>query len=520
MRGPASAGGDPGDRAGAGADRDRQDEVGRSHHGHPPRRRPDGRAADEAGDGAGVSPRVDLRGRPEHRLPGAGRGVLRPGSVVARVRDLERVARDHRPRRPTVPNVVQWYWGPGKGTYQITYTNALAWLFPGIMYAGPNLTPETLKQGFFAVPAAGGSASDDPALANQGARSGYGRTNGLPYVEYTRGNKDFTADLVGPEHRRSAVARLPGREGRAVLPRQREALLRRALADEADEVLRQVELDLSVRRAGGAARADPVHRLPERDRGGNSGGIVVVGASGHLTVVRFAWFTWLARCAERGSGWLSCRRGRSRSCSPISRVRRACGRSIPRRCSGALARHDEILRDAIAAHGGHVVKTTGDGVHAVFATAHDALDAAVTAQLALAAERSDETGPLRVRMGVHTCEAELRDGDYYGSEVNRAARLMSVAHGGQIVVSLATSELVRDGSGRARRSRVSTGCADLRARSGSSRCIAPGLAHGVPAVAVAGRVAGQPAGAGDVVRRPRDRDRRRSRSCVGASRRW
>ena len=56
------------------------------------------------------------------------------------------------------------------------------------------------------------------------------------------------------------------------------------------------------------------------------------------------------------------------------------------------------------------------------------------------------TGPLRVRMGLHTCEAELRDGDYYGSAVNRAARLMSVAHGGQIVVSAATSELLRGGS--------------------------------------------------------------------------
>ncbi len=95
------------DRAGERADRDRQAEVGRSHLGHPPRRRPDGRSADEAGDGAGVSPRVDLRGRPEHRLPGAGPRVLRPGSVVARVRDLERVARitdraDDRPQRGPV----------------------------------------------------------------------------------------------------------------------------------------------------------------------------------------------------------------------------------------------------------------------------------------------------------------------------------------------------------------------------------------------------------------------------------
>src|SRR4029450_12701524 len=79
----------------------------------------------------------------------------------------------------------------------------------------------------------------------------------------------------------------------------------------------------------------------------------------------------------------------------------------------ALARHDAILREQVAAHGGHVVKTTGDGIHAVLATARDALDAAVGAQVGLAAASFEDTGPLRVRMGVHTCEAEYREGDYY-----------------------------------------------------------------------------------------------------------
>ena len=88
----------------------------------------------------------------------------------------------------------------------------------------------------------------------------------------------------------------------------------------------------------------------------------------------------------------------------------------------ALARHDAILRDSVAEHDGHVVKSTGDGIHAVFATAHDALDAAAVMQRGLAVESFGETGPLRVRMGVHTREAEYRDGDYFGSEVNRAAR--------------------------------------------------------------------------------------------------
>jgi class 3 adenylate cyclase len=80
----------------------------------------------------------------------------------------------------------------------------------------------------------------------------------------------------------------------------------------------------------------------------------------------------------------------------------------------ALARHDEILRDAIDAHAGHVVKATGDGVHAAFATAHDAIDAALDAQRSLSAEPWPETVPLRVRMGIHTGEAQERAGDYFG----------------------------------------------------------------------------------------------------------
>jgi predicted ATPase/class 3 adenylate cyclase len=109
-----------------------------------------------------------------------------------------------------------------------------------------------------------------------------------------------------------------------------------------------------------------------------------------------------------------------------------------------LARHDEIMRDAIDAHDGHVVKTTGDGFHAAFATAHDALQAAGGAQRALTDEHWSDVGELRVRMGVHTGEAGQRDGDYYAPALNRAARLMSAAHGGQIVCSQTTADLVLD----------------------------------------------------------------------------
>jgi predicted ATPase/class 3 adenylate cyclase len=110
----------------------------------------------------------------------------------------------------------------------------------------------------------------------------------------------------------------------------------------------------------------------------------------------------------------------------------------------ALPRHDEIMHRAITTHRGRVVKTTGDGVHGVFAAADDAMDAAVTAQRAIVSESWPTTPPLRVRIGIHSGPSELRDGDYYGTTVNRAARLMSVAHGGQIVCSQATAELIRD----------------------------------------------------------------------------
>jgi class 3 adenylate cyclase len=110
---------------------------------------------------------------------------------------------------------------------------------------------------------------------------------------------------------------------------------------------------------------------------------------------------------------------------------------------GALARHDEIVRSAILEHDGQIVKPTGDGFHAAFADASRAVDAAVAAQLALSKELWGEPGLLRVRMGVHSGEAEARGGDYPGTEVNRAARVMSVAHGGQIVCSAPTAELVR-----------------------------------------------------------------------------
>jgi predicted ATPase/class 3 adenylate cyclase len=109
----------------------------------------------------------------------------------------------------------------------------------------------------------------------------------------------------------------------------------------------------------------------------------------------------------------------------------------------ALACHDGLVHTAIGDCGGRVVKSTGDGVFAAFGCALDGVRAAVSAQVALAGAEWPEGVMLRVRMGVHLGQVTEQDGDYFGPEVNRAARVMSVAHGGQVVCSAAVGEQVR-----------------------------------------------------------------------------
>lgn len=99
----------------------------------------------------------------------------------------------------------------------------------------------------------------------------------------------------------------------------------------------------------------------------------------------------------------------------------------------ALASHDAVLRTAIDAHGGFMFKHTGDGVCAAFASPTSAVDAAIAAQLTL---------ELPVRMGLATGQAELRDGDYFGVVLNRAARVMAAGHGGQILLADSTAALL------------------------------------------------------------------------------
>src|SRR6185437_17066702 len=99
----------------------------------------------------------------------------------------------------------------------------------------------------------------------------------------------------------------------------------------------------------------------------------------------------------------------------------------------ALASHDATLRDAIERHGGWMFKHTGDGVLAAFALAKPAIEAAIAAQRAL---------ELPVRMGLLTGEAEPRGGDYFGTVLNRAARVMACGHGGQVLVAGSTAGLL------------------------------------------------------------------------------
>lgn len=107
----------------------------------------------------------------------------------------------------------------------------------------------------------------------------------------------------------------------------------------------------------------------------------------------------------------------------------------------ALQVHDVVLRESVARFGGYVFTTAGDSFAVAFDRADHAINAAVDAQRGLVAAPWPTGVALLVRMGAHTGETTERDGDYFGSAVNRAARLMSAAHGGQIVVSQATHDV-------------------------------------------------------------------------------
>ena len=174
-----------------------------------------------------------------------------------------------------------------------------------------------------------------------------------------------------------------------------------------------------------------------------------------------------------------------------------------------LEEHHRTLRAAFEEHGGHEVHTEGDAFFVAFARATDAIAAAVAAQRALAAHPWPEGVDLRVRMGLHTGEAEVRADDYVGMDVHRAARICSAAHGGQVLVSSATRELVVAELARRRRARR-----PRRASAqgpGPPRAALPGrrgrARSGVPAAALGG--AGQRRERPAAGPQPDDRPRRR-----------
>ena len=114
----------------------------------------------------------------------------------------------------------------------------------------------------------------------------------------------------------------------------------------------------------------------------------------------------------------------------------------PARMQSALARHDALARDAVEKRHGIVVKTTGDGIHAAFDDPLDGVCAALDLQRALGDPAATEGVPLRVRCGLHVGVVENRDRDFFGNAVNRAARIMTAAHGGQILVSQTAFDLI------------------------------------------------------------------------------
>ena len=171
----------------------------------------------------------------------------------------------------------------------------------------------------------------------------------------------------------------------------------------------------------------------------------------------------------------------------------------------ALAAHDEVLRDAIEAHGGFMFKHTGDGVCAAFASPRSAVDAAVAAQRAL---------ELPVRMGLATGEAELREGDYFGAVLNRAARVMAAGHGGQVLLDdttaglLSSIDLIALGPRRLR---------DIAKPVEMFQVLAVGLRSEFPPLADARRDTGKPAPSNDELHRTRSRTGRGARGAEGSS---
>src|ERR1700677_3223127 len=114
----------------------------------------------------------------------------------------------------------------------------------------------------------------------------------------------------------------------------------------------------------------------------------------------------------------------------------------PQAMGPALEQHDDMLRAIFTQNRGNVFKTIGDAFCVAFELASDALIAAVSAEHELARTAWEDTGPLRVRMAIHSGEADHRDNDYFGQTLNRVARVLATAHGGQVVLTRVAADTV------------------------------------------------------------------------------
>jgi predicted ATPase/class 3 adenylate cyclase len=152
----------------------------------------------------------------------------------------------------------------------------------------------------------------------------------------------------------------------------------------------------------------------------------------------------------------------------------------------AVKTHDRLLRKVVEEHGGHVFKTVGDAFYCVFARPLQAVTAAVDAERALNAVRwSHEIGEIRARIGIHTGKATQHDGDYFGPTVNRVARLTSIAHGGQILLSASSAQSLQGAApdGVTLRDLGSHRLKDLKQAELTFQVVADGLRCDFPALA-------------------------------------
>src|SRR5437660_3570059 len=116
----------------------------------------------------------------------------------------------------------------------------------------------------------------------------------------------------------------------------------------------------------------------------------------------------------------------------------------PEQMAQAIARHDALRSEAVQSRRGRVIKTTGDGIYATFADAADALDAVIAIQMSLTNPSATAGLSLRVRCGLHAGDVHERDNDFFGSTINRTARIMNAAYGGQVLLSQTMADLTHE----------------------------------------------------------------------------